>query len=1318
MRVKIGFLVLLLCLIGGLFASRPTLVSIGMRDNVNHDGEIMPGETVQVSGTVDSLSSGYRLYTTMDDGTSATEGKIYIYWFSSAPDGTYDSFLDASEATVTFPSVESTSFSFTFTLPTTVPAGTAYMDIYLGIVERKNPPAPLTKHYGDMAACATELDNAPVDYNTYMSVTVDSTTEPFTSEQFIEPVDASRHNADIPVEFELPETPQNQTVQIWLDNDTTHTTSSSTWDKILTLTSEDTYQSLTLNGANLSGTSGVESTSTPTGGNISNNLVNGVTYNMRIRYMDSYGNSAAVSEIHSFVYDTSAPTPSVASTTDEADDAFTVTYTLNEGAQNNEVYFWIRPDATPTTLIKVRYTNAQNSAGASGLTAVMHGAGLTTGDFAVVSGSAALTDNTLYRVSISETDQAGNEASETSSYVTFTYLNDTTTQAATSVLISQRTGQDTTQLSVGYTLPENGIENGVYLLIDNNGTHGTNGSESVSGGNIITAIQLSDNTDAGTYSGINLTVPLTVGGNILAIEGTTALTNGTTYYFGIRYRDANNSPAVTAWSSSTIVWDGQTATTGSITTPTADSYKGAIWTLSYSLPEAAPDVSGSVQILVDNDVTHTDWYTTLTLIGSFYASGAHSLSSVNWSSISSNSMVSEASPYDALASTTTATPYWFAVRYRDNYGNTSYTSSWVRVYYDQATQQVTLAAPTNGTTLTNPFSITYTLPETALAGNDGLSLTFHRESVSETDHVFAITDHSAGTDKQITGINPTLIGSTTGLSLVSGSTSLTDGGSYTMTISTKDLTGNTATTASVTGLYYSASSTFVTASQTALAVAPLAGPSHADQPVLRFTLTCNTGKSGALTTVVLGKTGSADASDFGIGGTNPVKLWHDADNDGVLDTGENVASVAYNNTTITFSSLDVDISDVLPGYFIVTLDESATARLAKTIQLTLSSVTVVPSSGTITYSGLPISGNYHNLDGCVVVNGGSYGAASLRLNQNNQPMFRIAMNTNQGTTSISQVSVSIDGNTAAVPANGMKLWESTDNEFSPTRAATLIGTTDCGSTVTFSGLTSSLTSTTKYYYLTVDVGAASAILTPSITQNSIDTGYALNTSPTGQTTFTQSGVPVTLPVTLSSFTASNTLRTVTLSWTTQTETENAGFNLYRGLLNTDYTLGNCTRLNPELIPGAVNSTEPVNYQYADDYRVEYDVTYYYWIEMIDLQNHTMVSSPLAFTPQKTSGEQAPDYIVYGLHSNYPNPFNPQTTIEFALKQGGMATLEIYNSRGQHIRTLFQGYVSADRLNKAVWNGADDNGKSVASGVYFYRLRCGKFQEQKQMIMLR
>ena len=83
------------------------------------------------------------------------------------------------------------------------------------------------------------------------------------------------------------------------------------------------------------------------------------------------------------------------------------------------------------------------------------------------------------------------------------------------------------------------------------------------------------------------------------------------------------------------------------------------------------------------------------------------------------------------------------------------------------------------------------------------------------------------------------------------------------------------------------------------------------------------------------------------------------------------------------------------------------------------------------------------------------------------------------------------------------------------------------------------------------------------------------------------------------------------------------------------------------------------------------------------------------------GDEEPEN--FALLGNYPNPFNPTTTIEFSLHETGFAELTIYNLAGQKIRELVSGTMSKG-VHSVVWNGLDDSGFTVSNGVYLTRLR--------------
>jgi len=89
---------------------------------------------------------------------------------------------------------------------------------------------------------------------------------------------------------------------------------------------------------------------------------------------------------------------------------------------------------------------------------------------------------------------------------------------------------------------------------------------------------------------------------------------------------------------------------------------------------------------------------------------------------------------------------------------------------------------------------------------------------------------------------------------------------------------------------------------------------------------------------------------------------------------------------------------------------------------------------------------------------------------------------------------------------------------------------------------------------------------------------------------------------------------------------------------------------------------------------------------------------------------------FWLGQNYPNPFNPETKIQFHLAKDGWVSLKIYNTLGQVVTTLADEHKPAGKY-VLTWNGANDLGKKVAAGIYFYVIKSGSFQQTQKMILL-
>ncbi|MCF7793352.1 MAG: T9SS type A sorting domain-containing protein [Candidatus Cloacimonetes bacterium] len=127
----------------------------------------------------------------------------------------------------------------------------------------------------------------------------------------------------------------------------------------------------------------------------------------------------------------------------------------------------------------------------------------------------------------------------------------------------------------------------------------------------------------------------------------------------------------------------------------------------------------------------------------------------------------------------------------------------------------------------------------------------------------------------------------------------------------------------------------------------------------------------------------------------------------------------------------------------------------------------------------------------------------------------------------------------------------------------------------------------------------------------------------------------------------------------------------------------------------------------------------YLIGITAVYQYLFESDPIQFSISfvGTDKELIPSTKLIG---NYPNPFNPSTTISFSVTQSSdFATIEIYSLKGQKVKIFtFPNGSSGTSEQSVVWNGNDNSGKPVSSGIYFYRLQSGDYAETRKMILMK
>gem|GEM_PF-5892695 len=206
----------------------------------------------------------------------------------------------------------------------------------------------------------------------------------------------------------------------------------------------------------------------------------------------------------------------------------------------------------------------------------------------------------------------------------------------------------------------------------------------------------------------------------------------------------------------------------------------------------------------------------------------------------------------------------------------------------------------------------------------------------------------------------------------------------------------------------------------------------------------------------------------------------------------------------------------------------------------------------------------------------------------------------------------------------------------------------------------------------------------------------------------------TLPVELSSFTATvSSDLYVTLKWVAESETNHAGYNLYRG---ESAELGSALRLNTQIIDhGTANGTQ-VSYVYSD-FEAYNNMQYYYWLESVSLNGSSQYFGPINVVIGNLADEPEQPEIQLStkLMSAFPNPFNPNTNLRYSLKEAGKVKIEVLNLKGQLIRSFNVNHDSPGFYQLA-WDGRDMDGRLVSSGVYLCRMSSGKYISTRKMIL--
>ena len=197
-----------------------------------------------------------------------------------------------------------------------------------------------------------------------------------------------------------------------------------------------------------------------------------------------------------------------------------------------------------------------------------------------------------------------------------------------------------------------------------------------------------------------------------------------------------------------------------------------------------------------------------------------------------------------------------------------------------------------------------------------------------------------------------------------------------------------------------------------------------------------------------------------------------------------------------------------------------------------------------------------------------------------------------------------------------------------------------------------------------------------------------------------------LPVQLAGFTgtviAQNRVR---LNWTTASEVNNYGFEVQK---RTD-TLSNFQTRPNSFIPGHGTTIQPHSYSFIDNIPIAGRCSYR--LKIIDLNGWIEYSEPINIsTPSNVQSNSSPQ--SFALEQNFPNPFNPSTTIRYSLAKESRVKLKVFTNLGREVVTLVDG------VEPAGLYGIQFDTKSLSSGSYFYRLEAGGFSQTRRLLLLK
>jgi hypothetical protein len=217
----------------------------------------------------------------------------------------------------------------------------------------------------------------------------------------------------------------------------------------------------------------------------------------------------------------------------------------------------------------------------------------------------------------------------------------------------------------------------------------------------------------------------------------------------------------------------------------------------------------------------------------------------------------------------------------------------------------------------------------------------------------------------------------------------------------------------------------------------------------------------------------------------------------------------------------------------------------------------------------------------------------------------------------------------------------------------------------------------------------------------VDGVSSLNGSVSGNLNWTITETDQTLPVELSTFLAMITpLNFIMLEWVTQSETNLSGFYLFRSM---DNDISTAERIN--IFVPATNTSQETSYIFTDREAIP-GHTWYYWLQHIELNGEQQFHGPVSIFLSTSDDFIPPIPLHTGISEIYPNPCSAPATVAYGLNKAEYVSITVLNSRGEVVKRLLSDSKDAGSY-RLRWDGKNDRGLAVATGVYFIRMTAGK-----------